>query len=162
MKIIVGFSQGNTVFAKLISYFTRSNISHTYIRIPFEGNPALSVVFHASKFNVHYLNYDMFLKTQKKIVAEWEIELTEEQWLHAQSIRFLEAGKPYGWMQILGYIWVIYKKSKLNPLNDGNKSHVCVELTAKLMGIKDAETLLPYELEHAILEQYPDAVLLTP
>lgn len=160
MKIIVGFSKGSTLFGKIIQFITGNPISHCYVRIPFENNSDLSMVFHAAAFNVHYMNYEMFLGYQDEIISEWEIELTKEQWNHAQKVRFEEAGKLYGWLQILGYLWIILKKSKKNPLADGDKSHVCVEIVAKMFKIPNAESLLPHELEQEILEKFPEAKLI--
>lgn len=149
-KIVVGFSKGATVFGSIIRLMTGSKISHCYVRLPFEHDPSLSVIFHAAGFNVHYMNYEYFKTFQKEIVSEWEIELTEEQWKHAQKVRFEQAGKPYGWFQILGYIMVLISRRWNNPLSDGNRSHVCVEIAAKMLGIKNAENLLPHELEDKI------------
>jgi hypothetical protein len=157
--IIVGFSHGKTIFSKLISFLTRQEISHCYTRIPFEGDEKLSTVFHAAGFNVHYMNYNYFKTFQKKIISEYKIELTDEQWLEAQKFRFENAGKPYGWKQILGYLWILINKKLNNPWADGDKSHVCVEVVAKSLGLPDAEKLLPHELE-VIMKSMPSSTLL--
>jgi hypothetical protein len=159
-SVIVGFSHGKTIFSKLIALVTGQEISHCYIRIPFEGDNNLSVVFHAAGFNVHYMNYDYFKTFQKKIISEYRVELTEEQWQLAQRVRFEQAGKPYGWKQILGYSYVLINKKLDNPMADGDKTHVCVELVAESLGMSDAEKILPHELEK-IVKSMPNAKLLT-
>lgn len=149
-KIIVGFSSGATPFGSVIRLLTGQKISHCYVRLPFDGDPNLSVVFHAAGFNVHYMNYEYFKTFQRSIVSEWEIELTEEQWLQAQKVRYEQAGKPYGWLQIFGYLVVLLKKKWNNPLSDGNRSHVCVEVVAEMLKIPNSESLLPHELESIV------------
>lgn len=146
-SIIVGFSHGKTIFSKTIALVTGQEITHCYIRVPFEGNEDLSVVFHAAGMNVHYMNYGYFKTFQKKIISEYKVELTDELWQKAQQLRFEQAGKPYGWKQILGYVYVLFNKKLDNPLADGDKSHVCVEIVANSLGLPNAEKLLPYELE---------------
>ena len=145
------------MFGSLIRFCTGQKITHCYQRLPYEGNSQLSIVFHAAAFNVHYLNYHLFQTYQKEIISEWEITVSEAEFAAAQEIRYEEAGKPYGWTQILGYLWVLVGKKHKNPLSDGKKTHVCVELIARILGIDDAESLLVHELEQ-IVSNMPNTV----
>jgi hypothetical protein len=154
--IIIGFSKGGTFLGSLIRFCTRSPISHVYIRIPLESDPTLSLVFHAAGLNVHYVNFDNFLPHQKEIISEWEIQLTDEEWTRARTQRFQEAGKPYGFKELVGYAVPVFgallgKKWK-NPLSDGDSTHVCVSIAAKQINLDSAilESTLPHELEEVV------------
>jgi hypothetical protein len=152
VKLIVGFSKGATIAGSLIRLFTGQKISHCYIRLPFENDPELSVVFHAAGFNVHYMNFEYFKKFQKEIVSEWEIEMTPSEWARAKRVRFEHAGKPYGWIQIFGYVAVLINRRWKNPLSDKGRTHVCSELVAETLGLPKPEQWLPHEIEQEIIQ----------
>lgn len=153
----IGFSRNNTPFSWLIRKLTGSNISHTYIRIPV---PELgtSMVFQAQGFNVHYINYEHFLAKGNIVEAEVEVKLSSKQWAQAEMVRVYECGKPYSYLQILGYAWVLlgrrFGKKWKNPLSDGDHGYVCVELVCRSLGISEAESMTPQELLDRLTKVY--------
>jgi hypothetical protein len=87
------------------------------------------------------------------VVAEVEVELTDEQWAEAEKVRVYECGKTYSYSQLIGYAWVLLGrglgKKWSNPLADGKHGYVCVELVCRCLGIGDAESMTPQDLlEH--------------
>jgi hypothetical protein len=155
-KIIVGFSHrpGNIV-SSTICLLTGGDVSHTYIKIPVpEFNT--SVIFGASGSNIHYDNETEFLK-KNKVVAEIEVEVSDEQMVVAERFRVFECGKPYSLLELIGYAWVLlgraFKKSWKNPFRDGNKSFVCVEAVTSCIGIKDEGTITPKDLYDALMSK---------
>lgn len=60
-----------------------------------------------------------------------------------------ELGKPYSLLQLIGYLWIMLCKTVglrvRNPLSNGRHSYVCVELVARYLNIKDAESMTPQD-----------------
>lgn len=143
----IGFSTHASVFSWLIRTATNSKISHTYLKIPTDYGEF--VVFQASGLSVNYCNWNYF-KSKNKILYEYVVEVSDEQWEKAERFRVTEVGKPYSAKQILGFAYIIIMKSlgKIvhNPLSDGNHSYVCVEVVAKCIGIDRAEDMSPEDL----------------
>lgn len=141
----VGFSSHSSIFSKLIKFFTSSDVSHTYIRIPVPEY-STSVVFQASYFTVHYLTAQVF-EAHADIIEEYEIEVSDEQYLLSEKFRVTEVGKPYSYTQILGFLWVLVNRKfgrKIhNPLSNGNSAYVCVEVVTNCIGLPDGECMTP-------------------
>jgi hypothetical protein len=149
MKITVGFSKNNKIFSKIIRWATRSNVSHCYIVINHRSNPEWKLVSHAQGLNVHYVSYQHFAQCNE-IIQEIEVPITEELAKKAEELRWTKSGTPYGWLQVLGYVWVLFGKwigkSWKNPLADGGHTHVCVEWVAVQIGLDHAETMTPEDI----------------
>lgn len=148
MKTIrVGFSRGGSPYSWIIRLLTWSRISHTYQRV--DATPGEQMIFQASGFKVNYENSKIF-DEHSEVVEEYDVHVTEEQAAGAELIRVQECGKPYGMLQVVGYVWVIlwraFKVAAKNPLADGKHSHVCVELTARQIGLSGAESMTPEDL----------------
>lgn len=148
-KIYVGFSRNHKIVSWLIRKFTRSNVSHTYIRIPVpEYNT--SIVFQAQGFNVHYINYGHFLDKGNIVEAEICVDVSDEQFIEAEKFRVYECGKPYSYIQLLGYIYLLlgrYLGLRLkNPFSNGDHGYVCVELVCRCLGISNEENMTPQDL----------------
>jgi hypothetical protein len=160
-RLIVGFSKGGTFLGGLIRFCTGSNISHVYIRVEIEGPESISLVYHAAGLNVHYVNYAHFLTHQKEIVSEWSVPLSDHEFAVARTQRFTNAGLPYGYKQLIGYlvpvIGQLFGKKLKNPLRDKNSSHVCIETVIEQLRCSETckkalegiitESMLPRELE---------------
>jgi hypothetical protein len=156
--IIVGFSSHpGSWFSKIIQWATNSPISHTYVRIPVPEYKT-SVVFQAQGMNVHYTNYDEFIK-KAKVIEEIAVEVSDEQYKQAEIFRVFQCGKPYGIMEIIGFCWVIlgHKLGKHwpNPFNDGTDSYVCSSVVCRQIGLVDDATISPADL-YEILKKKSD------
>jgi hypothetical protein len=152
--LIVGFSYANTFLSKLIKYCTKSKISHCYLRIPIPEYSE-SVVFHAQLFNTHYQNYAHFTKNST-VVEEITVNLNEDQHRTAELVRILDCGKPYGYGELIGYIWVLigrkFGKKWKNPLSKSD-TYVCVEVVCKSLGMTNYSSLTPQDLYDILKKQ---------
>lgn len=148
-KIIVGFSTRPGAFSSLIRFCTNSEVSHTYVRIPVPEYGE-SMVFQASGLQVNYTNYELF-KEKSKVIEEYEIEVEDETYEYAELLRITESGKPYSFLTVLGFVWILAMKglgiSVANPFSDGSKSYICVELVCDSLGMtKMSEHISPEDL----------------
>lgn len=156
--IIVGFShRPKNIISSAIGFFTNSKISHTYVRLPVpEYNT--SVVFQAAGSNVHYMNIDHF-KIKNEILYEFQVEVTPEQFIAAEKFRVFECGKPYGAMELVGFMAIVIASKfglKIkNPFNDGTRSYVCSSVVCRQIGLPDDATISPQDL-YQILKNRTD------
>jgi uncharacterized protein YycO len=108
------------------------------------------MVFQASGLTVNYTNYNFF-QNKSKVVEEYEMSVSDEQYEKAMTLMAESAGKPYSMKEIFGFLYVLYMrewryKRVKNPFGDGDKSYVCSELAAECIGVKDPETVTPEDL----------------
>lgn len=148
MKIYVGFSTGSSLFSRLIRWASDSNVSHTYLRIPIPRHEK-SLIFQASGMAVN-LESEKIFWGRSKTINEFECELSPEQ-AHALETFILEGlGVPYSIQHIVGMVWVLLCRGMgfhvKNPLSEGGHAYVCVEVVAKVLGIKGAEEMTPQDL----------------
>ena len=139
--LTVGFSEHKGILSWLIKKSTNSPCSHTYIRYP-SGDE--HIVFQASKISVNTCNWRYF-QEKNKIVEEYSVEISDEQFAYAQRFCSEEVGKPYSVKQLVGFLWVIAMhaigRKVSNPLADGDHSFVCAEVVAECIGLENPESL---------------------
>jgi hypothetical protein len=144
-KIIVGFSRSSLIFSRIIRWFSKGDVSHSYIKIPVPDFGE-SIVFHAVWLKgVQYINYGLF-KEDKEIVAEYEIEIKEEEALEFEKFRVRNCGRGYSTMTLLGFLPIMLKLWKKNKSSDGDASFVCSEMVARCLCLKNAEETTPQML----------------
>jgi len=122
MKLIVGFSRKYHLLAKLIMFFTKSNISHSYARLEFRpGHDYLLEATGSRGWGVH-VTWGRYWRTLgHTVVAEYTLDLPEERLKEAwETVCNERVGKPYGWLQLVGDAYVIaieciFKKRVRNP-----------------------------------------------
>lgn len=151
--ITVGFSRNKKILSKIICLLTKSDVSHTYIKIPVpEYNT--NMMFQAAGLNVHYMNEDVFKAHGSTIVEEIDVEVTDEQYARAEKFRVTECGKAYSVMELIGYLWVLLNhkigRDVPNPFYDGDTAYVCVEVVTTCTGINDRGTLVPETLRQLL------------
>lgn len=148
--IILGFSRRKdfNLFSILIRLCTRSQASHTYVRIPipeYQDN----MIFQASGLVVNYQYYGLFLQ-KETIVEEYEIPISDEQYLKSEKFRITEAGKPYSMKEIFGLLWVLlmrqFGKKISNPFSEGDHAYICVDVGADQIGYDDSGNLSQEDL----------------
>lgn len=147
--IYAGFSTNQKTFARLIRWATRSSVSHVYFRIPTYSITGRSWIFQASGIAVN-LEGDQHFSSHAKIIREFEIDLTEEQFTELELYMLDSVAKPYSMAQLVGMCWVLLGKAFgqkfKNPYADGSKSYICVELVARILRIPGSEDLTPEDL----------------
>lgn len=142
--ITIGFSHANNLFSKIIMWITKSNISHTYIKLD-NGD-----IFQASGLMVNEMTSECFLSIET-VIKEFQIQLTDEQYAWSEAFRISSLGKPYSIWEILGFGWVLlmrrFGRNVSNPFKDGTKAYVCVKLVADYAWLSDSgENLTPIDL----------------
>jgi hypothetical protein len=145
----VGFSCNSKFFSSLIRWFTYSKVSHTYVRLSVPEFDE-TVIFHAAGLTVGYVNGKYFDEHQK-IIEEYDVEISDFVAKEGEKARVTEAGKPYSWWQILGFLWVLAWRligvRCRNPFSNGRHAYVCVETVVQQLGWGvDGESLTPEDL----------------
>jgi hypothetical protein len=133
MKCWIGFSTGNAFTSKAIRFFRKAEYSHT-----FEIVGELS----GDKMCVEAIELGVWPRPLHKHVDKstkmelWEIEVDEDLFHQAVRNALSRAGHAYGFLQLIGFIWVWLWKlvcvTKGNPFHDGI---ICSEEV--LMFLKD-------------------------
>lgn len=147
--IIIGFSYNKkSILSKFIRVVTKSNVSHTYVRIPVpEYNT--NMIFQASGLITNYCSAEVFSK-KSVIVEEYEVLVSDEQWNYAEKFRVTQSGKPYSIAQLFGGLLVIiartFGKTISNPFANGLRSYVCVEIVTDMIGLSGGENMTPEDL----------------
>ena len=149
MKTIrIGFSSHPSPFSWLIRTFTSSKVSHTYIRLPVPEYDT-SVIFQASGLAVNYTTSSVF-ESHSKVIEEYELDISDEQYGLSEKFRVTEVGKPYSCKQILGFLTVLaarkFGKKISNPMSDGDHAYVCVEVVSVCIGLPNGESMTPEDL----------------
>ena len=105
-----------------------TDFSHVFIRMVHSPHSKLAFdkVFQASHGDVNALKYDNFTK-ENKIIREYELEVSEDNYLEIVNYLWEQLGKKYGFMQLLG----IYTGLKLG--NNGETRFICTELAAMVL-----------------------------
>jgi hypothetical protein len=125
--LTIGFSRSNKLiapFSWLIRLFQGTTFSHVYIRLPFKRLGVLPSdgVVHASNGLVHYTNIDSF-KKKHKVMVEFSISITEDQWHRLLIDMHTTAGEDYSNMQNIGialvHILHLFGIRATNPWKSG-------------------------------------------
>ena len=135
---------------------TRSNISHTYIRLNSTD------VFQASGLSVNEQIYEYFV-TYETVVKEFQIQISDEQFAAGEAFRIASLGKPYSMKEVFGFGWVMLMKALgkkvANPGKDGDHAYVCSKLVCLYAGINDAaENITPEDLYETLSSNQPTQV----
>jgi len=140
MKIYIGFSapKGNfKIFASLIKWVEARPYDHTYIRLP-EPMDNEYVIFQASKQMVNIFNKDIF-STSNTVFKEYEIEVTDEQYIVLWQFVRANLGIPYSLKEDFGILLMKVFHLKNQPFNEGMSAQFCSKLAAivcKMLGIE--------------------------
>ena len=157
--IILGFSTRThfNLFSSLIRLFTKSKVSHVYVRLPIPAYNT-NMIFQASGLKVNYEFYDLFLE-KETIIEEYEIPVSDEQYAKSELFRITEAGKDYSMREIIGLVYVLFmrqilKKQVANPLSQGSQAYICVDVGACQVGYEESGNLTPEDLRRWCKSRY--------
>jgi hypothetical protein len=145
MKFRIGFSTTNSFWSNLIRMFTKSHVSHVYIRLE-DDFLGTQLVIHADWLGVCIDYLDTF-KQLNKIIVEYEIEHPDFEKVIKQNFKFL--GKKYDYSLLLSHVWFIvfkrwFQRKVKNPLVDPTKI-ICVDFVLRILNELEV-TNLPYKL----------------
>jgi len=156
MTITVGFSRpksGFVPFAWAIMWYQGSDFSHSYIR--FKSNSLdRELIYQASSTMVNFWGATYF-ESKETIAAEYEIEVTDDQYRQLMQYFIDNAGKPYGVLQLVAMFVNRTFGIKLDALTNGDREFVCSELVARILsdldipeGTENLDYMLPVDVKH--------------
>lgn len=129
--IYIGFSRPRSfpVMSWVIKTVERTSYSHVYMRIYIDQLDK-SVVYHAANLNIHFIGFKQFDK-KNETVHEFALKIDDKQKMQIISFCVDEAGKPYGFWQLIGigvvkFVKIFGKKIK-NPFASKDRTQVCSE-----------------------------------
>jgi hypothetical protein len=133
MKFRVGFSTTNSFWSKLIKLFTKSHVSHVYIRLE-DDFLGTQLVIHSDWLGNCIDHLDTF-KQLNKIVVEYEIDHPNFENVIKRNFKYL--GKRYDYRLLLSHAWFIifqkwFQRKVENPLADPFKI-ICVDYVIKIL-----------------------------
>lgn len=160
-KVIVGFSKPNKwkPFAWLIQTAFNTDYDHVYIKT-YSSKYERHLIYQASGTKVNFIGVDMFT-SENVIVAEFEIEISDENKKAMMQFAIDNAGKAYSLKEVLGLAIVrlaeLCGKTVKNPFREGTQAYVCSELISYILqqyaGVKipkDYEDMTPKDLYEVI------------
>lgn len=133
----------------------RAAYSHVYVRFCSESLKR-DLIYQASEMSVHFIGGDRF-RDECDIIKEYPLLVSIEAKTKILQFAIDNAGRPYGWIELLGFGWVylcrIFGRKVKNPLGDKNRSFICSELVANVLlelGYKipgDLDTIAPVDID---------------
>lgn len=137
--IIIGFSRPikPSLFAKAIMWSDKTNYDHAYIRWNWP-DAGRDVIFQASSLAVNYESNSTFADHAIP-VEEYELQVDDATYSKLMQFCIDNSNKPYGILEILGFVYVkVLKMIGLkvnNPFPSDGSSFVCSQLAATCLQI---------------------------
>lgn len=136
-NIIIGFSKPKkfSLHGFIIEKIDNSQFDHTYLRFNLDQIER-NVVFQSIAVGVQLVSESEFegLCTP---VEEYQLQISEQQFLTMLQFCFDKAGKPYGLLDVvgLGISKILYKLGlkKKNPFFEGDATYFCSQLVAQCL-----------------------------
>lgn len=150
--IIVGFSTGSSIVARLIRWFTQSKISHVYVRY-YDCSLGTWMVIGAKFLGVEVESFSKF-KEKSKIIFEFKCLKSLDVALKTMSSRI---GQPYDFPALLGMSWVVLmwkwmKVRIVNPFSD-SRTFICTEFVMDILRMGRLNGLPGYGSESVTPEE---------
>lgn len=133
-KVTIGFSRPKKwkPFAWLIMIAYGIDYDHVYVKIR-SDKYGRDLIYQASSVMVNFMGTDVW-GANNDVVAEFEIEMSDENYVKMMQFAIDNAGKPYGIKQIVGLAWVrvcqLAGRKVSNPFADDGATFVCSEIGA--------------------------------
>jgi hypothetical protein len=164
--IIVGFStpKKTKIVPTIIKLVEHTSFSHVYIKI-WSNTLKRYLVYQASGTTVNFCSTEIF-DLKNKIIAEYKIEITEEQKINILQKCVDSVGKPYGVGSLVGLGLVrfcaMFGKKINNPFADGSKTYICSEIAATLLlslgfSFDHLDNLTPKDIYNKLRGMYGEA-----
>ncbi|HLD91720.1 MAG TPA: hypothetical protein VI911_12035 [Patescibacteria group bacterium] len=129
-KMIIGFSRPKGKAFPWFSWVIRAKqgftrYSHVYVKFS-SLSIQREIIYQASGTQVNYIGSVLFYK-HVHVVEEFEIEISDEQYLKMMQYMVDNAGKPYSIKNILANVF------RSEKLLDGDEGFVCSELAGDIL-----------------------------
>lgn len=161
MKTVnIGFSKTRLKLAPmawLIRWVEKTEFCHTYIKFT-NSNLKSDLYYQASGSKVNFVGSHLFNK-KNKVLKEFNIELTDEQYYRILDKAIDLVGQPYSLPQLAGILIVtickLFGKTIKNPF--GGKGYICSEIVGGVLvelfdlKIDDVNSITPKDI-YAVLE----------
>jgi hypothetical protein len=168
VSLTIGFSAPKKnkfpFFSFMVRLIERTPFSHVYMQIEMpEINHCL--IYHASDLRIHFTGENQFNQANNTIY-KFIFKINKDVYNKIITFCINEAGKPYGFLQICGIMWVkfmaLFDKHISNPFVSYDKTQICSEAIGKIliqyMNItinKNLDVLTPSDI-FKILKQYAE------
>ena len=144
MRLTIGYSTTHSTIAKLIRRFTRSTVSHTYVRF-FDPFLETEFVFHSDWPGVIVEDWKLF-RLQNQVINEFEIDHPGVKASIQKNLEMLR--KKYARWNLLRWAWFItfkrWIKRKVKNPTENPKEIICVDFTLHITNRANI-TALPYD-----------------
>lgn len=130
-SIIIGFSSSTKKFApfgKAIQVWDNTNYSHVYFQFK-NTKYNIDMIYQSSSTMLNYMSKDIFL-SHNKIIKEFTLDLTDEQYSILEKKCLHCAGMEYGVLQIIGIVIADILGWDHNPFPESEK-YICSEWVAE-------------------------------
>lgn len=132
MIITIGFSRPKAwfvPFAWAIMAYQKTNYSHAYVKFH-SDSISRDLIYQASGKMVNFIGSEKFA-AEEIIVAEYQIEISEDKRVALMQFLVDETGTPYGVLQIFGLL--LYRQFGWKLLRNNDKEFICSELVARVL-----------------------------
>ena len=127
MKLAIGFSTTNSIWSKLIRWFTKANISHVYLKI-WDQTFGTHLVLHSDWDGVQFDLLEKF-SINNFTVEEYEIDDPRLDEAIKKNLWFL--GRSYDYKKLISWAWLIifkrYIVRKIKEPSKDPKKIICVD-----------------------------------
>lgn len=133
-KITIGFSKPKkpNPVSWLIMRVNRTPFSHTYVKIN-SSSLDRDLIYQARGTQVNFIGLKRF-DSSAIVVKEFDLEVTQEQKTLILQFCVDNAGVPYGVMQLVGMLYVMFMRTfKRKVRNPWTSGMVCVEVIVLLI-----------------------------
>lgn len=128
-KIIIGASKNNKIGSRLIRWWINADYSHVYTRW-YLSDQDREIVYHAAHGMVHFRPHNKFI-SENKIVEEFELELTCEQFAKFSTKCIDLSGEEYSKLELLQILLCDITDGRIHTQDQ--KGYICSELMAELL-----------------------------
>lgn len=160
-NIIIGFSKPKkfSLHGLIIEKIDNSQFDHAYIRFNLDQIER-NIVFQSIAIGVQLVSESEF-EERCTPVEEYQLQISEQQFIIMLQFCFDKAGKPYGILDVLGLgiAKILYKlglKEK-NPFFEGDSTYFCSQLVAQCLDAIDpsdfqlnADNISPEDLRNLL------------
>lgn len=140
-KIIVGFSKPQNrplpIFSWIIRAVDNTEYSHVYLKIKSESLDEM-LLYEAANGYVNFRSLELW-NQKNAVVAEFEVDITDEQLKILLKWCIKNSGKPYSVKQLVGIGWNYVRKAFNYPPKNIFKNEedgmVCSEVLARILSV---------------------------
>jgi hypothetical protein len=135
MKIKIEFTRPKKLQHQLLSTLIRivEGTSYSHVRLHWTNSVGADIVYEAGGTSVKFKGKLAQDQKPVKVMKEYEVEITKEQYRNLIKVCMDNAGLEYGFKQLVGILLVRVFGLKNNPLSQGRKSQVCSEIVGRFL-----------------------------